>query len=174
MTKWFLPFIELNGIYRMKKIILFVVLVFLVALAAKSFYFYQSILAPLKTVQQQAVDFAQEQYNIQAVISIDFFHGETAYHVIRATIEGEEKIIWISEDFDQTTIRNASEGITEGQVREIVETELKPEKIVSIKLGMENEIPLYEVVYVDQQNQYSFYYLTFKNGRFLKHFQLEK
>lgn len=158
----------------MKKFLLLLILFIIVALVIKGIYFYQSILDPLKSEQQQVLDFINEEYSIQAITGIDYFHGETAYHVISATIDGEEMIIWVPYTLDQTTIRNINEGITEEGVRSIVQAELNPKNIVSIKLGMENNIPLYEVVYIDQENRYSFYYLTFKNGRFLKHFQLEK
>ncbi|MFP3393521.1 peptidase M4, partial [Brevibacillus sp. SIMBA_076] len=50
----------------------------------------------------------------------------------------------------------------------------KPKEILKAKLGFENNIPLWEVTYIDDDNRYSYYYLEFKDGNFLRRYSIEK
>ena len=43
-----------------------------------------------------------------------------------------------------------------------------------VKLGFENDVPLWEVTYIDDDNRYSYYYLEFKDGKFLRRYSIEK
>ena len=42
----------------------------------------------------------------------------------------------------------------------------KPKQIVKVKLGAENDIPLWEITYIDQEDRYTYYYLEFQNGEY--------
>ena len=39
-------------------------------------------------------------------------------------------------------------------------------EILKVKLGVENNIPLWEVTYIDDDNRYSYYNLAFQDGQF--------
>ena len=44
---------------------------------------------------------------------------------------------------------------------------------MKVKLGFENDVPLWEVTYIDDDNRYSYYYLEFKDGKFLRRYSIE-
>ncbi len=54
------------------------------------------------------------------------------------------------------------------------ESKSKPKEIMKVKLGFENDVPLWEVTYIDDDNRYSYYYLEFKDGKFLRRYSIEK
>lgn len=75
----------------------------------------------------------------------------------------------------ETIVRKKSEGISEKEALQRTieqvgddskEHKSKPKEILKIKLGFENNIPLWEVTYIDDENRYSYYYLAFKDGQF--------
>lgn len=158
----------------MKKIILLLVSFFLIIIIWRGAEFYRSVTEPLNNQQQLAVKYVEEQLNIEKINRVDFFHGEIAYHVINAMLDSTPVFVFVPETLDNIIIRNVDQGITYTDAKNIVEKERNPKKITAIKLGIEKNIPLYEVTYLNQQNQYVFYYLTFKNGRYLKHYELKK
>lgn len=79
--------------------------------------------------------------------------------------------------------KEKSEGISEKEALQRTieqvgddskEHKSKPKEILKIKLGFENNIPLWEVTYIDDENRYSYYYLAFKDGQFLRRYSIEK
>ena len=71
--------------------------------------------------------------------------------------------------------KEKSEGISEKDALqrtieqvgdESKEPKSKPKEILKVKLGVENNIPLWEVTYIDDDNRYSYYNLAFQDGQF--------
>ena len=50
----------------------------------------------------------------------------------------------------------------------------KPKEIIKVKLGAQNDIPLWEITYIDQEDRYTYYYLEFQNGAYAGHYSIEK
>ncbi|MGQ0439631.1 DUF5590 domain-containing protein, partial [Bacillus sp. B-TM1] len=40
--------------------------------------------------------------------------------------------------------------------------------------GAQNDIPLWEITYIDQEDRYTYYYLEFQNGVYAGHYSIEK
>lgn len=117
--------------------------------------------------------------NETEIISIDyvsFYHGEKAYQVVVGKDKNNEtSIAWISDDptKDLFTL-NQNEGLTKTEVKEHVIKERDPLVIKEIRLGMENDKPLWEVTYIDKEQRFTYYYLDFKSGEFLKRYSLKQ
>lgn len=48
---------------------------------------------------------------------------------------------------------------------------LNPQKIISVKLGMEKNVPLWEVTYLDESERFNYDYYDFKTGEWLKYYR---
>lgn len=67
-----------------------------------------------------------------------------------------------------------SEGISEKKAIQIVASERKPKEFVKVKLGAENDVPLWEITYIDQEGRYTYYYLEFQDGKYAGYYSIEK
>ena len=101
------------------------------------------------------------------------YNGEETYSVVVGeNADGEKLAVWIPEDDKQKIkVEKYSDGKSKEQIRKIVVKEHAPEKIISIKLGMERNVALWEVTYIDNANRYNYDYYDFKTGEWLKYYR---
>ncbi|PYZ94545.1 hypothetical protein CR194_03150 [Salipaludibacillus keqinensis] len=141
-----------------------------------SIYLYQVIAEPIRDRQEQAVSLAGEQLDFTEVRGVEYYHGRRSYQIIDAVDEdGNDVYIWVEErdDEDEPNIetRLHSDGLSKQQVIDIAQQELTMERLKSVQLGMIGSTPVYEVNYIDELDRHSFYYLTFEDGTYIRHYQ---
>ncbi|WP_026673080.1 cell wall elongation regulator TseB-like domain-containing protein [Alkalihalobacterium bogoriense] len=160
----------------MKKWVFFGIVLFVVVIVSMSTYFYQTIRSPIVAEKEVISNFIIENTDVTIVDTVEFYHGTESYFVIKGVNEQNENVIvWINkEDRDSIIVRNAADGITKEQVRSFALSELDPKKIISIRLGYENNRTVYEITYIDEEDRYSYYYMTFSDGTFVKRYSLRK
>jgi uncharacterized protein YpmB len=159
----------------MKKRIISGILVTLLVIIIILSLFYLSIRNPLTKEQEQVVEYVQQNTDIQEVIDVSFYHGTDAFQVITGLdAEGEMWIAWYQLEDQEIVLRKQNQGLSEEEVRDFAVNELNPHKINNIRLGIENDLPVYEISYIDQENRYAYYYITFKDGIFLKRYSLRQ
>lgn len=108
---------------------------------------------------------------ITSIESIETFYGDIKYHVITGENIKEEKVyIWIPQSEKKNVIiKKHSAGITKEQAIKEVHKEYDPIKIIDVKLGMDEGIPLWEIKYKDRSNRYTFDLVNFYDGEIIKH-----
>lgn len=159
----------------MGKITIFFVLIFFVFVTWQGVSFYSTIKAPLIENESDVRVFLDEnKVPIQSINAIDFYHGTEAYHIIKAiNNDNEEIIVWIPFSLDEYVLKRQDQGLSMNEVVAYAKNNLNPKEIISIKLGMENNIPLYEITFKDENGRYSFYFIKFTDGTYLKHYHLK-
>lgn len=143
------------------------------------YYMYTNISQPLNNRENVAVSIAKEETDLMEVIDVDFYHGRRSYQVIEGIDQqGEEIYVFVEERIEEETKEteknnlhiltiNKNEGITKEEVREIVQNKLEMKELISIRLGLIGETPIYEVTYVDKWDRHSFYYVSFEDGSYI-------
>ncbi|RBW69425.1 DUF5590 domain-containing protein [Bacillus taeanensis] len=131
--------------------------------------FYSEVTSANAGLEQKAAAKAKELFHIKTISKVSFYHGSNSYQVVQGKNEQEEEIIaWISTNPKiEPFSRKASAGVTKKQVKELIDKKVDYKKIIDIRLGAENKVPLWEVTYIDQEDRYSFYYVAFKDGAYL-------
>ncbi|MBO9128214.1 DUF5590 domain-containing protein [Bacillus sp. 165] len=158
----------------MKKWI-FIATVVIVAAVFYSVHIYQSTISQKEQGQVKAVETAKKLGGLVEIISVDYYNGEAPYQVIKGiNKQKKEIIIWVPEKKGQTVIRKVNDGISEQQAVQIVEKERSPKEIIKVKLGIENNVPLWEITYIDQEDRYTYYYMDYEDGKFLKRYSIQK
>ncbi|MDQ0244042.1 uncharacterized protein YpmB [Bacillus fengqiuensis] len=145
----------------------------LVGLGASNLYF--KALQPKRDAEEQAVQKAKEVYDLKEIISTHTYYGSYTYYIVKAKNKKNEKVIvWVpkNEKKHDMIVRKESSGISRDKVISIVQKERSPEKIKSIRLAMENELPMWEVTYIDEKNSFTYYYVDFQTGEFLKRYSM--
>lgn len=160
----------------MKAWIISISIMIIVGFLAFGYYIYHVTTEPLETRENSAIQLAAEQVDIAEVRDVDYYHGRRSYQVVDAIdSEGNELYIWVEEnegsDEDPTIeIRDHSEGLTRDEVVALSQEELSITRLKSIKLGMIGSTPIYEVNYVDDMDRHSFYFVTFEDGTYIRHY----
>lgn len=158
----------------MKKWILFLSLFFII-IFWQSFDIYQKAVAPKKLTEKQAVNIARDQADLQTIQNVTSYYGNKSYSVVKGLNDKDEKmIVWVPQNGEILTIRKASSGISKEEAVNILQKDQQPNKIVKAVLGLEKGIPVWEITYLDEQNRYSFYYIDFQHGKFIKRYSLPK
>ncbi len=133
---------------------------------------YQTVQSPLYEQYEKASTYAIKA-GLSQITDIDYYYGTSAYYVVKGfDSENNEVIMWIRDDFSFDHLERSADGITEEKVLEIIQREEDVVDILSIRLGFERGMPVYEVTYTTEDDRQGYYYLTFSDGTFMKKYQL--
>lgn len=160
----------------MKAWIISISVILLVTVLALSYYLYEVTADPIRERQEQAILLAEQSVDFSQVRKVDYYHGRRSYQIIDAVDADRNDIyIWVEEKDDSEKenieVRRQSEGLTKQEVIDIVQDEITIERLKSVRLGMIGSTPVYEVKYIDDEKRHSFYYLTFEDGTYIRHYQ---
>ena len=166
----------------MRSWIIPIIIIVVCALSGFGYLLYAAVSEPLSERQEKALDIAYSETNLTDVINIDYYHGRRSFQVIEGIDDAENEIyVWIEELDEedeeaepQIFTRLKEDGLTKQEVRSIVSSRLNISELKSIKLGIIGSTPVYEVTYSDQVNRHSFYYITFEEGTYIRHYQFRE
>ncbi|OIJ14778.1 hypothetical protein BKP37_07295 [Anaerobacillus alkalilacustris] len=158
----------------MRKAIIFFLLIFSIIIIWQGIHLYSVINKSFQLSEKEALQYIESKnLDLVDIYETSFYNGTESYQVIVGkNSRGKEIIIWVADTLDTHFIRKKEDGISYEQVLSFIESELSPEETISIKLGIEQSVPLYEIIYKDQSNRFSYYYISFKDGKYLKHYHL--
>lgn len=155
----------------MKKWIWISVIVIFVAIGV-TINIYINALEPLYKAESKAIAVALEKTDLAHVDEFSLYNGTGSYYVVRGTDEkGENLIAWIPEkDSKKIIVKKEKDGITKDEAIEKLYDEKTPDEVMTVKLGVENNIPLWEIYY-RSNNLINYYYIDFETGEWLKNIQ---
>jgi uncharacterized protein YpmB len=152
----------------MKKWIIFLALFVLVILGLFIKVYFTSV-EPVKAAEKKAVTLANEKVQISEVQDFHIYNGLEAVYVIEGkNKKGEKIIVWIPEKTKKVFVKRAKDGLSKEEAIQKLLQEKNPKKIISVRLGMEKDIPLWEIYYRSENNLINYYYVHFETGEWLK------
>lgn len=148
-------------------------IILLVASLSYAIFVYVDANRPLKEGIEIATKIAKEEANLQEILSTSFYNGSHSYYVFIGTNDkNDELVVWVPEDKKKKVIvRKKKDGITKEEAIEQLYARKTPTKIISVKLGVENNIPLWEIYYRSNDDLINYYYIDFESGEWLKDIQ---
>lgn len=135
---------------------------------------YINALEPAKEARVKAEEIALAETEIKTITDFSIYNGSSSYYVVKGTDKSGEKLVaWISEKEKDRKIIVIKEkdGITRDEAVQTLHENKNPEKIMTVKLGVENNIPLWEIYYRSKDDLINYYYIDFKTGEWLKDIQ---
>jgi len=134
---------------------------------------YIRALQPKNEAADIALATAEEKAGIEKMDEFYLYNGHESYSVVVGTTSGGDKqIVWIPEnDKQKVVVEHARNGKSKEDILSKVKKNRNPAEIVSVKLGMEKNVPLWEVTYLDESNSYNYDYYDFKTGEWLKYYR---
>jgi uncharacterized protein YpmB len=122
---------------------------------------------------EEAIQIAKEQEPDLVVNDISFYNGNQSYTILYGRVDGENQIHCVpTNGKDEIIVVDPTIGISADEAVKKLKEERNPLAIKSVNLGIEQEVPIWEIIYLDQKNRYSYYYVTFKDGEFIKRYTL--
>ncbi len=125
---------------------------------------------------KESKKFAIEYANLSAISQINTFSADKKYHVITGENANDEPVYaWISNVHKdrEIIVEKQSSGITKEEALERVYQEHNPSEIISVQLGMDEGVPIWEVKYQDESDRYTFDFVNFYDGEIIKHMAIK-
>ncbi|NHC39128.1 DUF5590 domain-containing protein [Bacillus sp. MM2020_1] len=152
----------------MKKWIIFSVLFVLVVVGLLTNVYFKSV-NPVNAAEKKAVALANKEISLKEIEDFHIYNGIETVNVIEGkSMKGEKIIVWIPEKSKQVFVKKAKDGLSKEEAIQKLLQEKSPKKIISVRLGMEKNIPLWEIYYRSDNNLINYYYVHFDTGEWLK------
>ncbi|MBM7654891.1 cell wall elongation regulator TseB-like domain-containing protein [Neobacillus cucumis] len=130
---------------------------------------YFSAVQPVKAAENKAVALAEKKVQFSEIDDFHIYHGNETVNVIEGkNKKGNKIIVWIPDKSKKVIIKMAKDGISKQEAIQKLLQETQPKKIISVRLGMEKNIPLWEIYYRSENNLINYYYVHFETGEWLK------
>ncbi|MGN1385111.1 MAG: DUF5590 domain-containing protein [Bacillus sp. (in: firmicutes)] len=118
-----------------------------------------------KTAEEEAVAIALKEGGLVSVSDYYLYHGQEAYSVVVGKDdEGTEYVLWIPKDIENASVKKMKyeEGVSENEIVATVKEKYNPKEIVSVKIGIKDSSPIWEVTYKDSDDNLVFADFDFK------------
>lgn len=149
----------------MKKWILISASLLLAIMIGWGSWIYYSAVSASDQIVNQLVTKAKQQYQLQHIKKVTYYHGTYPYHVIKAVNADSQTVyIWLSEKHDVSLVRRAEQGWTQEQVKKHFLVNYQPKQLIDIRLGVEDQTPVWQITFVDAKDNYTFRYIRFADG----------
>src|SRR5690606_10332523 len=115
---------------------------------------------PVNAAEEIAVQKAKKETNLEQVEDFHLYHGMETYYVISGkNSKGKKIFVWVPEEKGDIIVRNQSDGITKQEAVKKLKEEHESHEIMSVRLGMEKNIPLWEIHYRSEGDLINYYYV---------------
>ncbi|MCM3566818.1 DUF5590 domain-containing protein [Neobacillus mesonae] len=151
----------------MKKWILSISIILAVIIVGTAIKIYFSSMQPVKAAEAKALKQAADK--VKEIDDFHIYNGQEQVNVIEGKNKrGQKVIVWIPNKSKKVIVRKAKDGLTKEDAVNKLLKEKSPKKIISVRLGMEKNIPLWEIYYRSENNLMNYYYIDFETGDWLK------
>lgn len=143
---------------------------------------YQDVFAGREQAEQQAAQRAKEKYGLNNVNEVSFYHGNEAYFVVKGTAANDEILyVWVPKKDGKFFKRNAEHSWSKAKVEKQIRQTKNVKKLIDIRPGISDlpvevtqEVPVWEIFYINTDGRYVFQYLKFEDGTDLGSYSLQR
>lgn len=152
----------------MKKILWGIIILIVISIGAGSFIYLNST-KPVRAAESKAVEIAKQETDLSEAEDFNLYHGTETFYVIEGKDhDGTSIYVWVPEKKGKIVSLKQSDGISKNEAINRLKQEKNAAEIVSVRLGMEKNIPLWEIHHRSGSNLINYYYIDFKTGEWLK------
>ncbi|MBO0440167.1 DUF5590 domain-containing protein [Candidatus Enterococcus ikei] len=149
---------------RKTKILLSIIAILLAIIVMITIFYVRST-HPRTQAKKEATEIAKEYAHLESVDKFYWFtRKETYFSVTGKNDKGEDLVVIIPKSGKKVTVLNQKDGVEEGHIRQIIETEYKEKNIQKISLGLYNDKPTWEIVTKNDDGLLSYYLLSFEKA----------
>ncbi|MEK4715389.1 MULTISPECIES: DUF5590 domain-containing protein [unclassified Sporosarcina] len=125
---------------------------------------------PFSAAKKAAIESAVQSGQLASVSSADVFNGTIpTVTVFGVDADGKEKAVFVDENSkDGFKEVKLTDGISAEKAVANVKKELDVKKVLHVKLGQEEEGPVWEVAFKSDNGKLNYVYVFFENGQWWK------
>ncbi|EDW20978.1 cell wall elongation/penicillin-binding protein regulator TseB [Bacillus sp. FSL K6-4563] len=129
-------------------------------------WIYQIAMGQKEQGHEAAIERAKKQANIVQVEQVETFVGKEKQFIVEGkNKQNETTYVWVPASKKEKVIaKKAKDGMTSNQAVQAVQKENTVSKLKDVQLAREGDVLLWEVTYLNENNQYSFSYVDFSTG----------
>ncbi|WP_335869685.1 cell wall elongation regulator TseB-like domain-containing protein [Bacillus sp. 2205SS5-2] len=127
---------------------------------------YLNAREPFESAKDYAINQSIENTEIQEVLETYYYNGkESLVSVVGLNAKNEKLIAFVPENKKkEITVQKWANGMSENEALTKLKNEKTISKLVSTQLGLENVGPVWEIAYLDQEEDLNYYYILFETG----------
>ncbi|VEF47995.1 Uncharacterized protein conserved in bacteria [Bacillus freudenreichii] len=128
---------------------------------------YSKAMEPVKAGRADAEARLYSETDIKNVDEFYLYNGsQTYYVVIGKDSKGTETVAWIPDSKkEKIHVKKLSEGVSKKTAVNKLLNEKKTKEILGVRLGMEKNLPVWELSYLDENSNLNYYYIHFDTGK---------
>ena len=116
-----------------------------------------------------AVEIAAQKVHFTKITDFYWFNTEETYYSLAGiTTEGQQLYAIVSPDKKEVTVLQQDAVINEQEARSITKQAKHTDEILEARLGMIKDEPVWEVNYRTSNKRIGYYYISAKNGQWIK------
>ncbi|MGV6980418.1 cell wall elongation/penicillin-binding protein regulator TseB [Bacillus pumilus] len=129
-------------------------------------WIYQIAMGQKEQGHEAAIERAKKQANIVQVEQVETFVGKEKQFIVEGKNKQDETTyVWVPASKKEKVIaKKAKDGMTSNQAVQAVQKENTVSRLKDVQLAREGDVLLWEVTYLNENNQYSFSYVDFSTG----------
>ncbi len=149
----------------MKKWIILIICLFIVLSFISFSLFYQQSRKTVTKAENKVAQLSIDQHKLVTVEKTYIYHGNSTSYVATGINSSKDKVaIFYSNKWQYIKSIDFSNGTSEKTAVNKLYKEENPDKILSISLGIEDHIPIWEMAYLDHDQHLNYYYVEFESG----------
>ncbi|CAM2362135.1 Peptidase [Listeria seeligeri] len=148
-----------------------IILGIIIVLIVAAFLYFKYAEKPVSDAEQEALDRISGQVDLKTTDNFYLYNGpQEVYYVLTGkNSKNKDIIVWVpKKKSGKVYVKFASDGITEQQAIDKVKKEKNPTKILHANLGMEKGTPIWEVAYLDKNDNLNYFDIDFETGEWYR------
>lgn len=130
---------------------------------------YRRSVSPYNQAKSEATTIANREAGLASVDDFHWYNGtETYFTVTGTTDEGEDRIIIIRQEDGNVVNLSANEVISEADAIQQVREEKSPERVLQARIGIEEDVPVWEVSYRNKNGRIGYYVMDLESGEWMR------
>ena len=134
---------------------------------------YVTAVDPIKVAEKKTMSLAKEKGHLSEVDDFHVYQGPKKEDKTVDVIEGKNKkgekiIVWMEEKSKKVTVRKAKNGVSKNEAVQVLLKDQNPKKIISVRLGIIEKTPVWEIYYRSNGNLINYYYVNYDTGKWYK------
>ncbi len=152
----------------MKKFVIGLVLL-LSAVIVGAIYVYQQSRNPYDRVEAETIAFVSERTDLNQAEDFYWYNGTETYLTVRGFNENNEEKLYIVRQNGGSIIElAANETVSRQEAIQLTRQAREPDAILNARIGVINDIPVWEVSYRNQNERLGYYIIDLKTGEWLR------
>ncbi len=122
--------------------------------------------SPIDTAKERITKVAKQSNKLSSVSKFYRISRQNTYYSTIGENKKHEQVGVIARGkSNKLTTINIADGLSEKDVRKLVDKQFNPQKVTSIGLAIYEKVPVWQVTFIDKDNNLNFITYQFSNGK---------